>query len=374
MKKLNILIISRIIFPTNSPRAFRTTELAAELTRQGHQVTIYAVLGKHDYSDYEKKTGVKIRNIGKMLFSTINSDGYYRYTILDKILYHSLHHLIEFPDIELMFRVPHIIRKEKGVDMLITIAFPHPIHWGGALARKRVPEKDFPKTWVSDCGDPYMGDPMNKKKYFYFAFIEKWWARLTDYITVPNDNQKQYYYPEFAYKIHTIPQGFNFENVKITSLYKQNNIPVFCFSGSIYKGKRDPSNFFEFLTELNFNFKFIIYSNNTNFFSPYKVALKEKLEIRDYVDRNSLILELSKMDFLINIANNNNYSTPSKIIDYLISNRPILEISSDFKKTEQDNFMEFLKGNYSNQIKDISKEQFNIKNVAQKFTDLYNES
>lgn len=33
-----ILIISRSFYPMNSPRSFRTTELAKEFARQGHEV------------------------------------------------------------------------------------------------------------------------------------------------------------------------------------------------------------------------------------------------------------------------------------------------------------------------------------------------
>ena len=114
MDKLNILLISRIIYPALSPRAFRTTELARELARQGHNVTVYAVLGNYDYSDFEKETGVKIRNIGKMILGSGDSEGNHRYTLIDKILYHALHRLIEYPDIELMFKIPCIIKKGEA--------------------------------------------------------------------------------------------------------------------------------------------------------------------------------------------------------------------------------------------------------------------
>src|SRR5690606_8098316 len=36
----NILILSRTFYPENSPRSFRTTELAKELARQEHGVTV----------------------------------------------------------------------------------------------------------------------------------------------------------------------------------------------------------------------------------------------------------------------------------------------------------------------------------------------
>ena len=40
MDKKRILIISSAFYPFNSPRSFRTTELAKEFARRGHQVKV----------------------------------------------------------------------------------------------------------------------------------------------------------------------------------------------------------------------------------------------------------------------------------------------------------------------------------------------
>ncbi|MBK7525412.1 MAG: hypothetical protein IPI53_15025 [Saprospiraceae bacterium] len=37
---MKVLIISGDFYPVNSPRSFRTTELAKELSRQGNEVTL----------------------------------------------------------------------------------------------------------------------------------------------------------------------------------------------------------------------------------------------------------------------------------------------------------------------------------------------
>jgi glycosyltransferase involved in cell wall biosynthesis len=372
MKKLNILIISRIIFPALSPRSFRTIELAKELVKQGHNVTVYAVLGKTDYATFEKETGVKVNNFGKMIFGSSDSDGGFRYTLLDKILYHSLHRLIEFPDIELMFRVPGIIKKEKGTDMLITIAYPYPIHWGAALAKKIISFNKFPKIWISDCGDPYMGNPIENNKFPYFKYVEKWWCRNTDYITIPLEEGKAGYYQEFHAKIKVIPQGFDFSSVKLQQPYVRNSIPTFAYSGSIYPGKRDPKSFLDFLSSFEQELQFIVYTNAPDYYIPYKTLLKDKLKIKSFIAREQLIYELSKMDFLINFKNPDNIQLPSKMIDYLQTKRPTINISTNFSNSEKSIFFEFIEGNYQNGVKEYDLEQFNIKNVAKKFIDLYN--
>ena len=168
---MKILIISRSIYPSSFPRAIRATELAKEFARQGHDVTLYGELGQFNYTCYENKNCLKIKNIGKLLFSTCTSDGISNTNIISKVLTKLFKRIIEFPDIELMFKMPKIIKLEKNVDLLISIALPYPIHWGCALA-KSLNRNTFPKLWVADCGDPYMGNMVKTKPpFFYFKYI-----------------------------------------------------------------------------------------------------------------------------------------------------------------------------------------------------------
>ena len=61
MKK--ILIISEHIFPKQTPRAYRATELAIQLAKVGYQVTLCAVLGSYDYADFQKKHNLRVKNL-----------------------------------------------------------------------------------------------------------------------------------------------------------------------------------------------------------------------------------------------------------------------------------------------------------------------
>lgn len=369
MNSLNILIISHVLFPAKYPRAYRTTELAIELARQGHDVTVYAVLGNYDYTNFELEHHLKIRNIGKMLFVRLNSDGTIRNKIIIKILNKLLHKLFEFPDIEFMFRIPRIINLVKNVDLLISIGIPFPIHWGCALT-KYINKRSFPKIWVADCGDPYMGSQFNKP-LFYFKYIEKWFCNKTDYLAVPSENIINAYYPEFRNKIKVIPQGFNFEEVEYSNESVDNPIPTFAYAGIFYKKKRDPSLFLDYLCSLKTNFKFVIYTASDELIRPYYEILNNKIEVRPYIERKRLLIELSRMDFLLNIENlHDNYGSPSKLIDYAIVRRPILSIQAD--KFPVNTIHEFLEGNYQNQFIVQNVEQYNISNVAKQFITLYN--
>lgn len=361
------MIVTEVIFPRIAPRAFRATELAKALAKKGHNVTLIASLGKYNYSEFENKYGVKVKDLGTSKFSTKNSDGRINLPLWKKGIIFFLYKLIDFPDICLLRKVKNAILSEQKFDLLITIAVPHAVHWGASFIKDE--ERNF-RTWISDCGDPYMGNSF-AKPMFYFKYFEKKWCKKTDFISVPVETARNSYYNEFQDKIVVIPQGFDFSEIKIEK-YIKSEVPTFMYTGFFYPKKRDPSKFLHYLSKIDIDFRFIIYTSNDTLLKPFYSILKEKLVVNKSIDRSDLFAELSKSDFLINIANKNSETqVPSKLIDYSLSKRPILEISSDFTENERLNFESFVSGNYQNQKKVQNIEQYSIENVSEKFLKLY---
>lgn len=366
MKPLKIVIISQNCYPRLSPRAHRTTELAIELSRQGYNVTVYALLGNYDYSKISETTGVKFKSLGISKFGLPDNLGKRKNNYLNRIVRKMFRMTLEFPNIELFWMTKRVLKDEGDIDYLITVAHPHTIHWGASNFVKA--NKSKIKFWVADCGDPFMKDPFNKHP-FYFSFLEKQWGRLCDYITVPIEESRQGYYDEFKGKIKVIPQGFSFENQRLAE-YKQNEVITFAYSGVVYKDKRDPSMFLEYLCSLNIDFKFIVYTNNDSLYKPFMDTLGKRIELRSYIPREELLYELSKMDFLINIKNESGVQQPSKLIDYALTKRPIIEICSKFNQKEI--FEQFLARNFQNALSIDNINKYNIKNVANQFIELFN--
>ncbi|SEF89259.1 glycosyltransferase family protein [Sphingobacterium lactis] len=374
MKK-RILIISSVFYPVNSPRSNRTVELAKEFARQGHDVTVYAQLGSYDYSSFEKDNNVKVKNLGKNPFSNFNSDigQINKQSLITKIGKKLLGRALEFPDIGVLSLVNKALITETkadlpNIDLLITIAVPYPIHWGTAKFREKFPEKLQNTTWVADCGDPYMGNPFVKKP-FYFKYVEKWFCRYADFLSIPINDAKDAYYPEFQHKIKIIPQGFEIGNEDYSINFVGNRVPTFIYAGTFYKDKRDPRPLLEYLIKKGVRFKFKIYTKTKHLLLPYIDSLGDCLEINDYLPREQLLVEMSKADFLLNIENNSNLQSPSKLIDYGLVKRPILNIKSNGNLNESI-VDEFLEGIYINGIiiDDIS--EFDIRVVSKRFLDL----
>lgn len=365
MKKMKIVIVAETIHPRIAPRSFRATELAKALSKMGHQVTLSASLGDYDYSSFEKKYKLSILNLGTSRFALRNSDGMINVSLFKKGCVFFLRKLFDFPDIFIAKRVKKFINSLDNFDILITVAAPYSVHWGATMIKLK--DINF-KLWISDCGDPFMGNPISKPP-FYFKYLENYWANKTDYITVPIKQAIYGYHSSYRHKIKVIPQGFNFEEVLIKK-YTKNQVPTFLYAGMIYPKLRDPSNFISYLSKLDIEFKFIIYTNKANYISPKTRVLGDKCEVRKPIDRIDLIELMSQVDFLINITNPDQVQAPSKLIDYSLSSRPILSISSDFTEIDKTNFSSFLMTDYKNETTIENLSQFDAKNVAQSFLQL----
>lgn len=362
-RKLRILIVSRYLFPENNPRAFRTTELAKEFARQGHEVAVLIPNLTKEKVAFARTHGFCLKNLGQLQWKAPDFGNSNLGYLLTRTTYRVLQLGFEYPDIELLFKVNKALKKEKGYDLLISIAVPHPIHWGVASAWKR--GQNIARTWVADCGDPYMGcDTDSFRKLFHFKFIEKWFMRKADFVTIPIESARQAYYPEFHQKIRIIPQGFHFESTQSAAHTHQNPVPTFAYAGGFIPGRRDPGPFLDYLLTVQEGFKFIVYSQSPGLTEPYLKKLNGRLELRPVMPRHQLMQEMAAMDFLVNFDNNTPTALPSKLIDYAILGKPILNIQKDLDVA---NIRRFLEGNYSGAYQVENIDQYRIENVCAKF-------
>jgi hypothetical protein len=336
--------------------------LAKEFVRQGHEVVLYALLGDIDYTEISKQTGVVFKNLGNARHGLNSNSGGSHVGVFARIITKLFGKLFLFPDILMIPMVKKAICREGKIDLLITIANPHINHFAAALA-----DRSKVGYWIADCGDPFMGNPFRKHP-FYFEYFERAWCKRCDFITVPIEEAKDGYYQEYRGKIKVIPQGFDFSLTKLSE-YKPNPVPTFGYSGIFYKDLRDPEKFLQYLVELNKPFKFVCYTK-PGYLESFKEKLGDRIEIHNYIPREELLMELSKMDFLVNLPNKSGVQQPSKLIDYALTKRPILAVSTDMSEEEKLHCLEFISGDYTHQQVVPDVQRYNIVNVANQFLDL----
>jgi len=364
---MKILIVSGFFYPQNTPRSFRTVELAKELVRQNHCVTVYIPQNNYDYIDFKKEYDMNIRFVGISRRKNFELNGNKLYRLVKRIANRFLNTYLSYPDIQYLWKLPKLFSKLGAFDLLISIAVPHPIHWGVDRALRKNPK--LASTWVADCGDPFMFCKTDTfRNPFYFKSFEKSFCRRANYITVPVESGKKGYYPEFSNKIRVIPQGFDFSTIRKVDKYNPNKIITFAYAGGFIPGFRDPRPILDYLANQTIDFIFFIYTNESIHIEKYKHIIGKKLIISDYIDREELIYRMSGYDFVLNIENGTSIQVPSKLIDYGLCGRPILSINS--QKLDREKFFQFLNRDYSQQYLIKNIEDYNIINIANNFLSL----
>ncbi len=367
MERKKILIVSASFYPENSPRSFRTTELIKEFARQQHSVTLITQKKIEPHQKFETKYKIVIKDMGERRYKSISIKGKGVNRLIRRFLLRFSKLLFEYPDIELFWMVRNALRKESGYDLLISIAVPYPVHWGVAAVRSETHK--IARTWVADCGDPYVGKENDTFKVpFYFGFIEKWFMKRADFISVPTVGAISAYFPEFHKKIKVIPQGFRFEDYKFDNNKVKNPCPTFAYAGMFIPGRRDPAEFIEYLRQLDINFRFHIYTKTPRYVPEIEEADRARIIIHEPIPRMDLLEILNEMDFLVNFENVGNKQTPSKIIDYLIIGKPIMSVRTG--QLDKNLVKEFLAGKYDRKMLIQDPCQYRIENVCEKFLQL----
>jgi len=192
--------------------------------------------------------------------------------------------------------------------------------------------------------------------------------RKADFISVPTESSHKGYYPEFHPKLKVIPQGFRFEEV-IQQPVKKDGIVRFGYGGAFIPGRRDPREFLKYLVSLDpgVKFEFHIFTPHKHLVEHY-VQLDKRIILHDPVTRLELLSELSSFDFVVNFSNKGTVQTPSKLIDYAIINKPILQIQTG--NLDKNNLIAFLKGDYSKGLSIGNADRYRIESVTKQFLDL----
>lgn len=363
----SILIISNAFFPLNSPRSFRTTELSREFARIGNEVTVLLPIGQkcEAMCKFAKEHKINLEFYGPLIWK-----GFSRAKFIGDLgrkFDRLLNLFFQYPQMEIYFKlIKHLKEIDGKYDLLLSIAVPHQIHWAVAEVQT---QKKIADSWIADCGDPFMGNRLDVMRVpFYFNYFENKFLKHADFITVPIKGAIPAYNKNFINKIRIIPQGFTLDDISVDH-YRKEQKTRFAYAGSVsLKGARSPYKLIDYLLSLENDFELHIYSNKASTLKALAERSNGRILLHESIPRNQLIKKLSTMDFLINFDNILSTASPSKLIDYSLAGRPILNINPF--NPEIDSIDQFLSGNFRNQYILEDLDQYNIINVAQSFLKL----
>lgn len=360
-----ILIVTNGFYPENSPRSLRATELAVELAKQGNAVKVITHY-RDGINEFCHENGIEFKNLGKLTWPvpTIKGTGIIRLFWRAITRFSSL--WFAYPLIQIVPLVKKVLNGESNYDLLISVAVPYPIHWGVALARKN--NNQIAKVWVADCGDPYMGQENDTfKPPFYFGWVEKWFCRKANYISIPFEGARTAYYKKFHNKIKIIPQGLSFPELSQNN--KKNEVITFAYAGNIVSYLHYALPFFNYLNTIETDFRFHIYTIDKDvYLNNLNEKTLSKCIFNDYKDRKTLLTELNNVDFLLHFPYKIGIQKSLKLVDYFYLSKPVLS----FVATQESHnaLEEFLKYDFKNQMQIDNVEAYYIKNVANQFLEL----
>jgi hypothetical protein len=369
---MNILIICYCYPPDLGPRASRWSAIAEYWATQGHKVHVISagILGA---LPEETLNGVQVHRVGGTISDKLRrwlkkeaprsvmenagqeTSGKKPSSGLSSFI-ESVHDLtwkkLYWPESNCLWFFPARAKALKlasdiPFDAVISTSTPYTGHLVGKTVK--IAHPDMP--WTVDIGDPFsFGQPPWNNTGLYKKLNYRSEAKVlktADSISVTVDSCKKAYGQLFSGvedKITVIPPLFS---GAIPSYQKKPNTQKRCqlvFTGSLYKEIRNPAYLLKFLsgvieqapeTEAHFYGRI---NDCSDLFEPYLRKFPKNFFVHGLVSREAAASALEEADVLINIANRTQHQLPSKLVDYIASGKPILNIVS----IEDDNSLSFL--------------------------------
>lgn len=373
---MNILIICYCYPPDLGPRASRWSAIAECWAAQGNRIHVISASSLNASSE-EALNGVQVHRVGgaisgklrgwlkretpQLVGENTNSSvkapfGTNKLSGLGSLI-KGIHDLtwkkLYWPESNCLWLIPARAKALKLVneisfDAVISTSTPYTGHLVGKAVKKACP--DMP--WTVDIGDPFsFGQPPWNNTKIYKGLnhrSEDNVLNLADSISVTVESCKKAYgelFPDIEDKITVIPPLFS-GTISFHQEYRRaGKVRRLVFTGSLYKEIRNPAYLLELLssvfektseTEAHFYGRL---NNCTDLFEFYLQKYPNNLFVHGLVTRKTAADALANADVLINIANKTRHQLPSKLVDYMASGKPILNIIS----IEDDNSLLFLR-------------------------------
>ncbi|HFU6609345.1 MULTISPECIES: transporter [unclassified Bacillus cereus group] len=345
-----VLVNSYWYYPENTARAFQVRGIVNALLKDGYKVELiipHSELYK-DLSELETealtihqvKPGFILHRSKNRWDINRNILNEQRNNFLNKLLKKAYDYLV-WPDrtIEWAINAYRYIKKRKlynNCEAIITVGLPVSTHIIGHLLKKKFPDIN----WIADYGDPFSYNP-DRVIRKHDSFFETKILDNVDSIVIPTSNAIECYtnLGVNKSKIKVIPQLFE-EEIRESNYEIDSDKFNIMYAGSFYKGIRSPVEFIRALKlshEKNEKIFFHYFGNVTaleEFLKVEDIDVEElPIRINGFKDRSEIIGIMKKMDTLINLNNESTSQIPSKIIDYLYTDKFILNIGSRLNDT-----------------------------------------
>lgn len=370
---MKILIISYYYLPEENPRVFRWSTIVSHWLSSGYDISV--ITASYDNEAKKTKDSLNVIRVPENLVGRIryklsrknnlNSKQDTNKVIVSnnpkilskfiKAFYSIVLKKLQWPDFAWTWvqnarkaALDHI-ENNLDTDVIISISHPFSSHVVGSILKKKYPDI----RWILDIGDPFcflsQSQPNNFRIYNRLnKFIEKKYFSLSDFVSVTTPETRSEYvklFPESTMKIKVIPPVLSNQAQdvlkKINKNFKQKNKKLrLVYIGTLYSGIRHPKKMLDMLAKVRYLLKSDF---EIHFFGPTNdIDISELINSYTFfhgsVSHDAALQHMLDADILINIGNSTKFQLPSKLIEYVCSGNPVLNIISSTNDSSQ-NFL-----------------------------------
>lgn len=370
---MRILIVSYVYAPDRSPRAYRWTAIAEYWAEQGHSVTVVSGW-KHGDPRRELLNDVTVWRVGNALGERLrgflgqrshgtapapqtNTRPTTRSFLgrMTKRLYDLTWKRLYWPDYACLWffsaqRQARTLCATQSYDAVISVSHPFTGHMVGLSLKHAYPHL----PWLADVGDPFsllVEIPLNN--YRLYRALNRWAEakvlKHADKIAVTVQACRDAYqtvFPGSADKTTIIPPLFSLPPIPAGQPSPLLDKPGFhlVFLGTLYQSLRNPTPLLALFATLlqnrnDLHLHFLGAINDCDeCFAPYAAELGKHIHLHGMVPRDQAALCMANASVLVNIGNATTHQLPSKLVEYVSTGRPILNLVT----TDQDTSIPFL--------------------------------
>ncbi len=366
---MRFLIVIHEFPPARSPRAFRWGAIAEQLAQKGHQLDV--VCGWKPGLAREDPGSVHVVRVGSSLTATLRQK-FARPEKSDRLdaksphqrttpslvrplagaasaAYYTLWKPLYWPDAQCSFVLPawraaRRLMRAHRYDALITVSLPFSCHMVGLALKRRNPGV----RWIVDIGDPFalLHDiPLNNHRLYgrLNHRAEAAVLRQADHVALTTRGAWEQYERAFDVSadkvsiippLHSLPPASPEPDNAWPARDKSDAIRmVYC--GRVYNDIRSPAYLLKLLRRLvdgasqgpspQLHF-FGGVRDCSHVFEPYRDLIGTHLFLHGEVDRATVASALHNADLLVNIGNSTSHQLPSKIVEYIGTGKPIINL------------------------------------------------
>ena len=331
---MKVWVISYYYKSHNNPRSFRWTALVSEFVKEGHNVKVF-------------DSNFIISNI-KDINSYVSNEKYFLlHNTFFKIL-NAIFSFVRWPDFAWLWAIfcyKNILKEIEinGVpDLIVTVSHPFSSHCVGYFLRRKFSNL----KWIADVGDPFFHSVVPINNLFLYKrlnfFFEKKVVQSVDNLIVTTHRTKRKYVNDFSAKYVNVIGPLisdltlrNFEYLikpkkNIRPKGKVSTITIF-YIGTLYRELRSPISaiqLFEKLSNKSLRFKLYFVGMNAKILQNYKTKKYVQLFLKSEIPHSSVFKLIRNADILLNISNSSNFQLPSKVVEYIATGKPIINITN----------------------------------------------